>query len=676
MKRFLLIALFLSILAGIPTRSFAADYYICSGDIANASDWWDTSDCSSGTSGQIPTSADTGYIVGTVDSDTNVTIDYQMIIDGNTLQINEDAFLEGGSITVQSGSLMINTGTFTQMGSITIDGGSTLGLTSRFDISAGDLTLQGNLQINSGGEFHASYDHVYINGGTFDVNAGGTLVVDGGTVVTNSVGTLNVNTSGTLNTTSGTTTNNGTFTSRGTIALSGTAVMENYNAGYFALSGSMGVAVDFDPFINAHVNNYNTLFAHTGTLYAASGLPSGLTVNSSTGRVTGTPVATSSGNFTITSTGSLARQRFSYSIGAGDVTPPTITNVNTTVASSSATITWDTGEAASSYIRFGLTSSYSATTTEFNTTPRVISHSVMLTSLISCTTYHYKVLSRDAAGNTASSSNATFTTLGCVGGDAAEVSTTTLSITSESGGTVSFDASSGRVLGIVVPALFTSATSTRFVISELETDAVFEEVGQPSAVVVVGKGFDLKALESATSTISVFDQPLSISLSYTHAEIVGILEGSLRIYSYDGTRWSVLENCTVDSVDDVVTCETSHFSIFALFGTAEEETRRRSSSRNAPSPQVKAEGVSNVAPAPNSFNSDLWIGMTSADVKRLQIYLNEQGFAVATIGYGSAGNETEYFGARTQQALKRFQAAHGIPATGYFGPITRAFVNK
>ncbi|MEN9647261.1 MAG: putative peptidoglycan binding domain, partial [Candidatus Parcubacteria bacterium] len=45
-------------------------------------------------------------------------------------------------------------------------------------------------------------------------------------------------------------------------------------------------------------------------------------------------------------------------------------------------------------------------------------------------------------------------------------------------------------------------------------------------------------------------------------------------------------------------------------------------------------------------------------------------------GYGSVGNETQYFGARTLQALMKFQAAHQLPATGFFGPMTRGVINK
>jgi hypothetical protein len=84
-------------------------------------------------------------------------------------------------------------------------------------------------------------------------------------------------------------------------------------------------------------------------------------------------------------------------------------------------------------------------------------------------------------------------------------------------------------------------------------------------------------------------------------------------------------------------------------------------------------------PAPTthqSFTRTLRFGMTNNDVKRLQIFLNAQGFTVAKKGAGSPGHETTYFGSLTQKALAKFQKANGItPAVGYFGPITRSFIN-
>jgi hypothetical protein len=97
--------------------------------------------------------------------------------------------------------------------------------------------------------------------------------------------------------------------------------------------------------------------------------------------------------------------------------------------------------------------------------------------------------------------------------------------------------------------------------------------------------------------------------------------------------------------------------------------------------QAKAKGL-NVSAAAQalagtipSFIRDLEYGMTGEDVKGLQVYLNTHGFAVASSGPGSLGNETTMFGPATRAALIKFQQANSIsPALGYFGPKTRAYV--
>lgn len=75
----------------------------------------------------------------------------------------------------------------------------------------------------------------------------------------------------------------------------------------------------------------------------------------------------------------------------------------------------------------------------------------------------------------------------------------------------------------------------------------------------------------------------------------------------------------------------------------------------------------------STFTRDLTVGATGDDVKALQQTLNSKGYQVASSGAGSPGNESTYFGTKTQAALAKFQAAMGIsPAVGYFGPKTRA----
>ena len=77
-----------------------------------------------------------------------------------------------------------------------------------------------------------------------------------------------------------------------------------------------------------------------------------------------------------------------------------------------------------------------------------------------------------------------------------------------------------------------------------------------------------------------------------------------------------------------------------------------------------------------TFTRDLTIGSTGSDVMALQQILNQSASTqVAASGAGSPGNESTYFGSLTQKALAKWQAAHNVsPASGYFGPITRAAI--
>ncbi|MDE1941228.1 MAG: peptidoglycan-binding protein, partial [Patescibacteria group bacterium] len=80
----------------------------------------------------------------------------------------------------------------------------------------------------------------------------------------------------------------------------------------------------------------------------------------------------------------------------------------------------------------------------------------------------------------------------------------------------------------------------------------------------------------------------------------------------------------------------------------------------------------------NVFNRDLTLGSTGADVRSLQVWLNAHGYLVAAAGKpGSPGNETDLFGSATQAAIMSLQRDNDIkPAAGYFGPLTRAYVNN
>lgn len=103
-----------------------------------------------------------------------------------------------------------------------------------------------------------------------------------------------------------------------------------------------------------------------------------------------------------------ADRTFTTSAGA-DVTAPVVTvGPAATPNAGGATVAWTTDEASDSQVEYGTTASYGSSTTLASAL--VTSHSVTVTGLAASTLYHYRVKSRDAAGNLLTGSDQTFTT--------------------------------------------------------------------------------------------------------------------------------------------------------------------------------------------------------------------------------------------------------------------------
>jgi hypothetical protein len=70
-----------------------------------------------------------------------------------------------------------------------------------------------------------------------------------------------------------------------------------------------------------------------------------------------------------------------------------------------------------------------------------------------------------------------------------------------------------------------------------------------------------------------------------------------------------------------------------------------------------------------NFQTDMGVGSTlDPDVTELQKILIADGYLVIPAPTG-------VFGPLTEAAVKLYQAAHGVPATGFVGPLTRAALN-
>lgn len=91
-----------------------------------------------------------------------------------------------------------------------------------------------------------------------------------------------------------------------------------------------------------------------------------------------------------------------------DTTPPAISGVQSShVTNSSAAISWTTNEPASSQVQYGISTAYGFTA---ENPALVTAHSQFLAGLQPGTTYHYRVVSKDSAGNVKSSGDLAFRT--------------------------------------------------------------------------------------------------------------------------------------------------------------------------------------------------------------------------------------------------------------------------
>ncbi|OGX56353.1 MAG: hypothetical protein A2460_03295 [Omnitrophica WOR_2 bacterium RIFOXYC2_FULL_43_9] len=103
-------------------------------------------------------------------------------------------------------------------------------------------------------------------------------------------------------------------------------------------------------------------------------------------------------------------------LSAADTIAPIISNISSSgITYNSVTITWTTNENSDSQVEYGPTTSYGQTTA-LNAI-LVASHTVNLSGLSANTLYHYRVKSRDAAGNLATSVDYKFTTSTIGSGD-------------------------------------------------------------------------------------------------------------------------------------------------------------------------------------------------------------------------------------------------------------------
>ena len=171
----------------------------------------------------------------------------------------------------------------------------------------------------------------------------------------------------------------------------------------------------YSPYLDAYQTDANSQFTLDLPLspeYAILGTSDGVPSGSSTSISWANLSPSTQYEWYVTATDPTGKSRTSaarrFTTGSGDSDPPAISNVTATnVTDVSASITWDTDEAADSTVDYGPDATYGSTVEDGSP---VTAHSIALTGLLPGTTYHCQVSSTDAGGNAASSEDLSFTT--------------------------------------------------------------------------------------------------------------------------------------------------------------------------------------------------------------------------------------------------------------------------
>lgn len=88
----------------------------------------------------------------------------------------------------------------------------------------------------------------------------------------------------------------------------------------------------------------------------------------------------------------------------GDVIPPAVFGVSVTTGETTATVNWETSELSTGAVQYGPTTAYDSMVEVDADT----SHEVILTGLTPATTYYYRIVAQDAAGNETTTEGGTF----------------------------------------------------------------------------------------------------------------------------------------------------------------------------------------------------------------------------------------------------------------------------
>lgn len=153
--------------------------------------------------------------------------------------------------------------------------------------------------------------------------------------------------------------------------------------------------------------------------------------------------------------------------------------------------------------------------------------------------------------------------------------TTTGSVTADAtlGGSTTVTTSDGNTAGVDIPASSINVDTAIVVTPVAITDsAVLTAVAAiPTGKSVVGANVYNYTATVGGSPVTAFLGNVTLSFTYTDAQVVGLALSSLEVYYYDvsNAAWMALPT-TVNTSTKTITTTTNHLTYFAIFGSVDE----------------------------------------------------------------------------------------------------------
>ncbi len=399
-------------------------------------------------------------------------------------------------------------------------------------------------------------------------------------------------------------------------------------------------------------------------------------------------------------------------LSSGANPPPTPTNLTATAGNQQIVLSWTASSGATKYDIYRKSGSlypYLAQTTGTSYTDSGLTNGI---------TYYYKISALNAGDDESTSTDAVSATPvtptsppGGGGGGGGTVTTVTVphtttgqvTATAEAGGKTTLTTTENIKATVELPANAVSANTTVTVAPIAKTtSAVTAAVSaMPAGKSIVGTNvYNYTATTIAGTTVSSFSTAVTLTFTYSDAQIAGLQESTLKVHYWApaSSTWAALTT-TVNTTTNTLTCTTTHFTYFAILGEAAAVVTPTPTPSATPTAatttpavtkpisqmtiaELQAEitritnlilqlqielaklvaapttitGIVGGIPADFTFKASLKLGMVSNEVKYLQIVLNSASDTkLAESGPGSSGNETTRFGGLTKAAVIKFQ---------------------